>query len=59
MCCWYLVGRGQGCCEKVYSVMAAPSVNNYPAPNINNAEMEKFCSRTLNGTKIYSERGLK
>ena len=35
-----------------------PTVDNYPAENVNNAEMEKFCSRAQNRTRCYRKTGL-
>lgn len=46
---WHLVDRGHRCCQTSHTVQGqAPATNNYPTPNVNNAEeVEKFSSRLI------------
>lgn len=44
-CYWHLVDRGQGSCSISYSAQDGPTTEDYPAPNVNSAAVEKRCIR--------------
>lgn len=53
-CYWHLLGRGQGCSWASYNAQDRPTKKNYPAQNVNNASVEKPCSRSILTTALTS-----
>ena len=53
-CYWHPLGRGQGCSWASYNAQDRPTKKNYPAQNVNNASVEKPCSRSILTTALTS-----